>query len=123
MPGSYLPSDYLPVIIFLIVAVAFGFGNLLIGFLFRLRKPYSDKLSPYESGVSPTGEPRQKFSVRFYIIAILFVVFDVEAVFLYPWAISFDKIGLYAFIEMVLFILILLVGYIYAWKKDAFKWE
>ncbi len=123
MPGSYLPSDYLPVIIFLIIAVAFGFGNLLIGFLFRLRKPYSDKLSPYESGVSPTGEPRQKFSVRFYIIAILFVVFDVEAVFLYPWAISFDKIGLYAFIEMVLFILILLVGYIYAWKKDAFKWE
>ncbi len=123
MTGSYLPSDYLPFAFFLIIAAAFGIGNLIIGYLFRLRRPYNEKLSPYESGITPTGEPRQKFSIRFYIIAILFVVFDVEAVFLYPWAISFDKIGIYAFIEMVLFIVILLVGYIYAWKKDAFKWE
>ena len=78
---------------------------------------------PYESGNIPVGEPRQRFSVKFYIIAMLFVVFDVEAVFLYPWAIVFDKIGLYAFIEMVIFIVILLVGYIYAWKKEAFTWD
>ncbi len=118
-----MPTYYLPVGIFLVVAFLFGLGQILIGYLVRPRRPYPEKLSPYESGITPTGEPRQFFSVRYYIIAILFVVFDVEAVFLYPWAISFDKIGLYAFIEMILFILILVVGYIYAWKKDAFKWE
>jgi NADH-quinone oxidoreductase subunit A len=69
------------------------------------------------------GEPRYRFSVKFYIIAMLFVIFDVEAIFLYPWAIVFDKIGLYAFIEMVIFIVILLVGYIYAWRKEAFIWD
>jgi NADH-quinone oxidoreductase subunit A len=72
---------------------------------------------------SPVGEPRSRFSVKFFIIAMLFVVFDVEAIFLYPWAIVFDKIGLYAFIEMMIFIVILLVGYIYAWRKEAFNWE
>ncbi len=118
-----MPSNYLPVAIFLIVAIAFALGSLIVGYLVRPRRPYPEKLSPYESGVPPEGEPRQKFSIKFYMIAILFVVFDVEAVFLYPWAISFDKIGLYAFVEMVLFILILLVGYIYAWKKDALNWD
>jgi len=78
---------------------------------------------PYESGITPKGEPRSRFSIRFYIIAMLFVVFDVEAIFIYPWALVFDKIGMYAFIEMVLFIAILLVGYIYAWKKEAFEWD
>jgi NADH-quinone oxidoreductase subunit A len=105
------------------IATAFGLGALVIGTLFRLRRPYSEKLMPYESGNVPFGEPRQRFSVKFYIIAMLFVVFDVEAVFLYPWAIVFDKIGLYAFIEMIIFIAILLIGYIYAWKKEAFVWD
>jgi NADH-quinone oxidoreductase subunit A len=123
MPGSYMPSAYLPVLIFLMVATAFGIGALLIGEIFRLKKPYSDKLMPYESGNPPVGEPRYRFSVKFYIIAMLFVVFDVEAIFLYPWAIVFDKIGLYAFVEMIIFIVILLVGYIYAWKKGAFNWD
>lgn len=118
-----MPSDYLPVLIFLMVATAFGIGALLIGELFRLKRPYPEKLMPYESGNVPVGEPRYRFSVRFYIIAMLFVIFDVEAVFLYPWAVVFDKIGLYAFIEMVIFIIILLIGYIYAWGKDAFRWE
>jgi NADH-quinone oxidoreductase subunit A len=123
MPGSYMPSAYLPVLIFLMVATAFGIGALLIGEVFRLKRPYSDKLMPYESGNPPVGEPRYRFSVKFYIIAMLFVVFDVEAIFLYPWAVVFDKIGLYAFIEMIIFICILLVGYIYAWKKGAFNWD
>jgi NADH-quinone oxidoreductase subunit A len=123
MPGTYLPSEYLPVLIFIIIATAFGFGALIIGTIFRLNKPYYEKLMPYESGINPTGEPRTRFAVRFYIIAMLFVVFDVEAIFIYPWAIVFDKIGIYAFIEMVLFIGILLVGYIYAWKKEAFQWD
>jgi len=123
MPGTYLPSDYLPVLIFLMVATAFGIGALLIGGLLRLRRPYSEKLLPYESGNLPVGEPRYRFSVKFYIIAMLFVVFDVEAIFLYPWAVVFDKIGLYAFIVMIIFIVILFVGYVYAWKKEAFKWD
>lgn len=123
MPGTYLPSDYLPILIFLIIATAFGLGALLIGEIFRMKRPYFEKLMPYESGITPTGEPQYRFSIRFYIIAMLFVVFDIEAVFIYPWAIVYDKIGIYAFIEMVIFILILLVGYIYAWRKEAFKWD
>ncbi len=123
MPGTFLPSQYLPVLIFLMVATAFSLGALFIGIFFRIRRPYAEKLMPYESGNLPVGGVRQRFSVKFYIIAMLFVVFDVEAVFLYPWAIVFDKIGLYAFIEMVIFIVILFVGYIYAWKKEAFVWD
>ena len=123
MPGTYLPLDYLSVLIFLMAATAFGMGALLIGELLRLKRPYSEKLMPYESGNLPVGEPRYRFSVKFYIIAMLFVVFDVEAVFLYPWAVVFDRIGLYAFIEMIIFIVILFVGYVYAWKKEAFKWD
>jgi NADH-quinone oxidoreductase subunit A len=123
MPGAYIPSEYLPVLIFIIIATLFGLGALLIGTIFRPKKPYPAKLMPYESGVNPVGEPRYRFSIRFYVIAMLFVVFDVEAVFIYPWAVVFDKIGIYAFIEMVIFIGILLVGYIYAWDKEAFQWD
>ncbi len=123
MPGTYLPSEYLPVLIFIMIATAFGFGALLIGTIFRPQKRYFEKLMPYESGVNPKGEPRTRFSIRFYIIAMLFVVFDVEAIFIYPWAVVFDKIGIFAFIEMMIFIVILLVGYIYAWKKEAFQWD
>ena len=123
MPGTFMPSEYLGVLIFLLVATAFGIGSLVLGEFLRIRRPYAEKLMPYESGNAPLGEPHMRFSVKFYIIAMLFVVFDVEAVFLYPWAIVFDKIGLYAFIEMVIFIAILLVGYIYAWRKEAFVWD
>lgn len=123
MPGGYLPSEYLPILLFMFVATAFGLGALMVGAIFRPRRPYAEKLAPYESGNIPVGEPRIRFSVSFYIIAMLFVVFDVEAVFLYPWAVVFDRIGLYAFVEMVIFIVILLVGYVYAWKKQAFVWD
>ncbi len=123
MPGTYLPESYLPIMIFLIISLAIGLGALVVGILFRPRRPYAEKLSPYESGNPPVGEPRTRFSIKFFIIAMLFVVFDVEAIFLYPWAVVFDKIGLYAFVEMMIFIAILLVGYVYAWKKDAFRWE
>jgi NADH-quinone oxidoreductase subunit A len=105
------------------LATLFGVGTLVVGSLFRPRRPYGEKLMPYESGNVPVGEPRQRFSISFYIIAMLFVVFDVEAVFLYPWAVVFDKIGLYAFVEMLIFIAILFVGYVYAWKKGAFTWD
>lgn len=123
MPGTYMPSEYLPVLVFMIVATAFGIGSLVVGTIFRPRRPYDEKLSPYESGIEPVGEPRVRFDIRFYIVAMLFLVFDVEAVFLYPWAVVFDRIGLYAYVEMIIFIVILFVGYIYAWRKEAFVWE
>ncbi|MEK6691522.1 MAG: NADH-quinone oxidoreductase subunit A [Nitrospirota bacterium] len=123
MTEYYIPSNYLPVLILLIFSVFTGVSVLVFGYFVRPKRSYPEKLTPYESGIPPVGEPRYRFSVRFYIIAMLFVIFDVEAVFLYPWAVAYNKIGLYGFIEMVIFIFILLVGYIYAWKKDALTWE
>jgi NADH-quinone oxidoreductase subunit A len=123
VPGSFVPSEYLPILIFMIIAFLFGFGALLVGYVFRLKRYYPEKLMPYESGNPSVGEVGQRFNVRFYIIAMLFVIFDVEAVFLYPWALIYDKIGVYALVEMLLFIAVLLVGYIYAWKKEAFEWN
>ncbi|MBF0343107.1 MAG: NADH-quinone oxidoreductase subunit A [Nitrospirae bacterium] len=122
MPGTYLPEGYLAIMVFLMIAFAFGLGSLMVGILVRPRRPYAEKLSTYESGIPPEGEPRQRFSIKYYIIAILFVVFDVEAVFLYPWAVVFNKLGVFAFIQMAVFIAVLVVGYIYAWKKGALQW-
>ncbi|MFQ5455414.1 MAG: NADH-quinone oxidoreductase subunit A [Nitrospirota bacterium] len=115
--------DYLPILIFLIIAIAFGSVTIIVGYLVRPRRPYQEKLSPYESGVPPFSDARAPFPIRYYIICMLFVLFDIEAVFLYPWAVVFDKIGLYGLVEMILFILILLVGYVYAWKKGALEWD
>lgn len=123
MPGTYIPTDYFPIAIVGLIAVFIGLSPLLIGILLRPRRSYTQKLLPYESGVSPVGEPRSGFSVKFYIIAMLFVVFDVEAVFLYPWAVAYDQLGLYGFAEMMIFIFILIVGYVYAWEKGALDWE
>ena len=123
MPGSYIPTDYFPIVAFFAVAVAVGLGPLLAGVVLRPHRPYFDKLLPYESGNPPIGEPRYRFSVKFYIIAMLFVVFDVEVVFLYPWAVAYDRLGLFAFVEMTVFIYFLLVGYLYAWGKGAFRWD
>jgi len=123
MPGSYIPTDYFPVAIVILIASLIGLGTLMLGMLVRPRRPYAQKLSPYESGNPPVSEPRYKFSVKFYIVAMLFVVFDVEAVFLYPWAVAYDKLGMFGFVEMMLFIFILLIGYVYVWKKGAFEWE
>lgn len=105
----------------MVIAYWLGIIIVLVGSVVRLRRPYRDKLAPYESGMPPIGEPRQRFRISYYIVAMLFVVFDVEAIFLYPWAIVYDQIGLFALIEMILFIVILTIGYIYAWKKRAFE--
>ena len=115
-------SPYIPVFLFILVTVAFGIVTLLVAKLVRPNRPYPEKLSPYECGVPPLMEARERFFIRFYIIAILFVLFDVEAAFLYPWAVLYGKIGLYGFIEMMIFIAILLVGYVYAWRKGALDW-
>ena len=117
-----MPQEYLGILLLLIVGILFGVLTLLVGRFFRLSRPYHEKLIAYESGNEPTEAPRMRFSVKFYLIAILFVIFDVEAIYLYPWAVTFDRLGLFALVEMLLFILLLLVGYVYAWKKGVFEW-
>lgn len=122
-PASYLPSHYLPVVIFLFLGTAVGIGMLVFSRLVSPRRPYPEKLITYESGITPFMDANQKFSIRYYLIAMLFLIFDIEAVFLYPWAVAYGSIGLYGLIEMVIFIIILLVGYAYAWRKGALEWE
>jgi len=122
-PGSFVPSGYLPVLIFIAVAVAFGTVTLMIGRLVRPRRSYAAKLMPYESGCDPFQDARSPFPMRYYIIGMLFVIFDIETVFLFPWAVSYTGLGLIGLVEMTLFILVLLVGYVYAWKKGALEWD
>jgi NADH-quinone oxidoreductase subunit A len=122
-PGSYVPAQYLPILLFFIIALAFGVVSLLAGGLLRPRRPYREKLVAYESGVQPFSDARIPFPMRYYVIAMLFVIFDIEAVYLYPWAVVFKDIGLYALIEMAFFIIVLFIGYIYAWRKGALEWD
>ena len=122
MTGS-MPTEYLGILLLLLFGLLFGVLTLFVGRYFRLSRPYKEKLVAYESGNEPTEAPRLRFSVKFYLIAILFVVFDVEAIYLYPWAVSYDHLGLFALVEMLVFIALLLVGYAYAWKKGVLQWE
>jgi NADH-quinone oxidoreductase subunit A len=115
---------YWPVFMFLLIGTGFGIVTLIFACLVRPSKPDPEKLSTYECGMPLfMGASEKRFSIRFYIIAILFLLFDIEAVFLYPWAVVYKKIGLFGFVEMMLFIIILLVGYLYAWRKGALEWE
>lgn len=114
---------YLPILLLVIVAVLFGLVSLVLSSLIGQKKPSALKLAPYESGCEPVGTARERFSIKFYLIAMLFILFDIEAVFLYPWAILYKKLGVFGLVEMGLFILILFVGYIYVWKKGALEWE
>jgi NADH-quinone oxidoreductase subunit A len=116
-------GTYLPILLLVIVAVAFGLIVLTLSALVGPKKPSALKLSPYESGCEPVGTARERFSIKFYLIAMLFILFDIEAVFLYPWAILYKKLGAFGLVEMGLFIVILFVGYIYVWKKGALEWE
>ncbi len=122
-PGSYIPTEYLPVLIFMMIAFVFGVGALLAGEIFRLKRPYLEKLLPYESGNPPVGEPRFRFSIKFYIIAMLYVVFAVELIFIYPWALVYLGMGPVPFVAMMIFIAVLIIGYVYDWAKGAFKWD
>lgn len=114
---------YLPILLLVLVAVAFGLVSLTFSSLIGPKKKSELKLSPYESGCEPVGTARERFSIKFYLIAMLFILFDIEAVFLYPWAILYKKLGVFGLVEMGLFIVILFVGYIYVWKKGALEWE
>ena len=117
-----MPQVYVPIFIFLAVAFAIGAGTLVIFKLVRPAKPSQTKLMPYECGVDPIGDSRQRYTVRFYIVAILFVIFDVETIFLFPWAVQYKALHVFGFIEMMVFLAILIVGYIWIWKKGALEW-
>ena len=114
---------YLPIILLVAIALLFGLGSLVVSSLVGQKKPSPVKLSPYECGCEPVGSARERFSVKFYIIAMLFILFDIEAVFLYPWSVLYKRLGMFGLVEMGVFIVILFVGYIYVWKKGALEWE
>ncbi|HID36694.1 MAG TPA: NADH-quinone oxidoreductase subunit A [Ghiorsea sp.] len=120
---DYLASNYVPIFIFIIIALGMGIAPLALTMLVAEQRPDDEKLSAYECGFEAFEDARMHFDVRFYLVAILFVIFDLETVFLFPWAVVLDQIGMFGFIEMMLFLLILLVGYIYAWNKGALQWE
>ncbi len=116
-------NDYLSIIVFLTISLILSFGFIFINFVFSPKNPDPEKLSTYECGFEAFNDSRMEFDVRFYLVAILFIIFDLEIAFLFPWAISLGKIGLFGFISMMIFLLILTVGFIYEWKKGALDWE
>lgn len=116
-------SRYLPILLFLGIALAFPFVTLLLARIIRPIRPEKIKLLPYECGIEPKTEAWSRQSVHFYIIAVLFVIFDVETIFLFPWAVRYKVLGLFGFIEMGIFLVILAVAYIYAWRKGALQWQ
>ena len=130
-------TDYLPLLILMVVAVLLAGALVGVSWILGPKKPSAAKLAPYECGVTPVGSARERFPVKFYLIAMLFIIFDIETVFLYPWAVTFTQwakmpgvslsqgqgLQLFSFFEMIVFIVILFVGYIYVWKKGAFEWE
>lgn len=123
MGSEAVPLNYIPILIFIVIAVAFGAVQLLLGRIVRPSHPYRAKLAPYESGSPLFSDARVQFPIRYYIIAMLFVIFDIEIVFMFPWAVAFKKLGLVGLIEMGVFIAILIVGFWYAWKKGALEWD
>jgi len=116
-------QEYLPIVVLIVIATALAGLVVVIGAVFGPRRPTLRKSLPYESGMRPIGPGTRRMPVRFYMVAVLFILFDIEIVFFLPWAVAFKKLGLFGLIEMLIFILILLVGYIYAWKKGALEWE
>lgn len=116
-------NQYGPILIFLVIAAVFPIATLAIAKLVRPHPPQSaEKLMPYECGITPESDARGRYTVRFYIIAILFVIFDVETIFLFPWAVQFQVLGLFGLVEMLVFLGILIVGYIWLWKRGALEW-
>ena len=122
LPISAPIYGYVPIIIFFLMAVAVPLALLGASRLVQRRVFERQKLLPYECGIDPIGDARERFSVRFYMVAMLFLIFDVETVFLFPWAVIYDKLGLFGLAEMLVFVGILVVGYYYAWQKGAFEW-
>jgi len=116
-------KDYLSIIIFLIIALGLSVSFIILNFIFSPKKPDPEKLSTYECGFSAFDDSRMEFDVRFYLVAILFIIFDLEIAFLFPWSISLGNIGILGFCSMMIFLFILTVGFVYEWKKGALDWE
>jgi NADH-quinone oxidoreductase subunit A len=120
---SALLLDYLPLVIFIAVALVIGLALLVAPFIVAYRQPDPEKLSAYECGFNAFDDARMKFDVRFYLVSILFIIFDLEVAFLFPWAISLKATGAFGFWSMVVFLGVLTVGFVYEWKKGALEWE
>ena len=118
-----LLTEYLPILIFLGLALAITGVMLLGSYLIARQNPNSEKLSPFECGFAPFDDARGQFDVRYYLVAILFIIFDLEVAFLFPWAVAFGKLGATGFWSMMLFLAVLTVGFIYEWRKGALEWE
>ncbi|HEY2346238.1 MAG TPA: NADH-quinone oxidoreductase subunit A [Xanthomonadaceae bacterium] len=116
-------GEYLPVLLFLIVSTGIGLALLIVGALLGPKRPGADKLSPYECGFEAFEDARMKFDVRYYLIAILFIVFDLEIAFVFPWAVIFRSLGVFGLVEMGIFLGLLVLGFAYVWKKGALEWE
>ena len=116
-------SNYFPILVFVVVAFAISGAMLGASLLAGQQKPYAEKLSAYECGFDPFDDARRRFDVRFYLVAILFIIFDLEVAFLFPWAISLGRIGMFGFLSMLGFLGVLTVGFVYEWRKGALEWE
>ena len=116
-------GEYLPVLLFLIVSTGIGVALLIVGAVLGPKRPGADKLSPYECGFEAFEDARMKFDVRYYLIAILFIVFDLEIAFVFPWAVVFRTLGVFGLVEMGIFLGLLVLGFAYVWKKGALEWE
>lgn len=118
-----MPSEYFPIVVLFVIAIGLAILVIILGHSFGPRRPSSRKSQPYESGMRPVGPGTRRMPVHFYLVAVLFILFDIEVVFFLPWAVVFNQLGLFGLIEMLIFILVLLVGLVYAWKKGALEWE
>jgi len=118
-----LLSQYMPLVIFVAVALVIGLGLLVIPFIVAYRNPDPEKLSPYECGFAPFDDARMTFDARFYLVAILFIIFDLEVAFLFPWAVVFGDIGWFGFWSVMIFLAVLTVGFVYEWRKGALEWD
>jgi len=116
-------ENYLPILIFIAVGLAVGVLPITFGWLLSTSRPDSEKLSPYECGFDAFEDSRMKFDVRYYLVAILFIIFDLEIAFLFPWAVALNEIGMAGFLAMMVFLGVLVVGFVYEWKKGALEWE
>ena len=121
MPGSYTEL-YFPVLLQALIAMALAAGLLTVSYLLGKKVRNRIKDTPYESGITPTGDARQRFSVKFYLVGMLFILFDIEAIFLYPWVVVYRDLKMFGFVEMLVFVILILSGFFYIWKKGALDW-
>ncbi|MFB3853251.1 MAG: NADH-quinone oxidoreductase subunit A [Vicinamibacterales bacterium] len=115
-------QGYVPIFLFVLVAIGFALSALILAWLVRPERYNKVKLEPYECGIEVTTDARDRYSIRYYLVAMLFVIFDVETVFMFPWAVIMDQLALFGLIEMMVFLIILVVGYFYAWRQGALEW-